>query len=85
MSTKNEKSSNNQYLIWNEKKNIKKIVTYRCNVIKEIQKNTALNESDEINISSSGNITDKKFKSFIEAAEKSGYTVYRVVRENSLD
>lgn len=81
MFTEKENSSNNQYLIWNEEKNIKKLVTYRCNVIKEIQKFTELDENDEINAFSSENITDKKFERFIKTANTIGYTIYRVVKE----
>lgn len=80
MSTENEQTSNNQYLIWNEEKNIKKIVTYKSNVIKEIQYCVDSNENMEINCFSSKSVTDEKFQNFIRIAEKAGYTIYKVTK-----
>lgn len=80
MLTENENSPNNLYLIWNEERNIKKIVTYRCNVIKEIQKVTASNESDEVNSFSSASVTDERFEEFINLARNVGYSIYKIIR-----
>lgn len=80
MLTENEKASNNLYLIWNEKKNIKEIVTYRSNVIKEIQRYTDSNKNLEINRFPSKSVTDEKFERFVQNAKDAGYTIYKVVK-----
>lgn len=80
MITENENSPNNLYLIWNEERNIKKIVTYKCNVIKEIQKCAHLSKSIEMKDFSSASVTDERFEEFINVAKKAGYSIYKIIR-----
>ncbi|MGN0530766.1 MAG: hypothetical protein ACI4IH_06735 [Eubacterium sp.] len=80
MLTENENSPNNLYLIWNEERNIKKIVTYKCNIIKEVQNCTQLSERIDMNDFSSTSVTDEKFEEFIKVARKAGYRIYKIIR-----
>ena len=78
MSTENEKTSNNQYLICNEMNDTKTIISYRSNVIKEIQQQLAHSNNSEIKNFSSESINDEKFKKFLICAKKLGYSVYKL-------
>ena len=76
MSTKNEKSQNNLYLVWNEERNIYDIITYRNNVIEKIQEHAG--ENIELKDFSSTSVTDERFKEFINVARKEGYIIYKL-------
>ena len=79
--TKNENAPNEQYLIWS--KNTKKIVTYKSNVVKEIQQNVNFNEPSKIDSFSPERVTDERFKQFIQIAGEFGFTIYKVIRLTS--
>lgn len=78
MSTDNEKTSNNQYLLYNEKDDTKIIISYRTNVIKEVQQHLAQSNNLKIKNFSSESITDEKFKKFLIYAKEFGYSVYKL-------
>lgn len=78
MSTKNEKSHNEQYLIWSNNKI--RIVTYKSNVVKEILACVDSAECKEIMKFQNASITDEKFAEFVSLAKKAGFTIYKIFK-----
>lgn len=78
MSTKNENSQNEQYLIWSNNKI--RIVTYKSNVVKEILDCVDSTECKEIMRFQNTSVTDEKFAEFVSLAKKAGFTIYKIFK-----
>lgn len=78
MSTKNENSQNEQYLIWSNNKI--RIVTYKSNVVKEVLDCVDSTERTEIMRFQNTSVTDEKFAEFVSLAKKAGFTIYKIFK-----
>lgn len=77
MNTKNEKSQNEQYLIWG--KNKIRIVTHKSNVMKEVQDCADSTSSSKI-MELDKSVTDEKFAEFVRLAKKEGFAIYKIFK-----
>lgn len=81
MPTDAESSGNNQYIFCYEHGNIGRVITYRNNLIEEIQ-----NDAEKYGISAIQDfrrdisVTDRRFAEFLRLAKDNGYNIYQVVK-----
>ena len=81
MSTKYENASHEQYAFRYKEEPLKNILTYRINLIREIEK-AAIESGQPIPFEFTGtSITQKKFQEFIRVAAQAGYSIYRVIKQ----
>lgn len=80
MSTKDEKSKNNQYIFRHKNGSFDKVITYKTNLVQEIQKHEEAKGNAAIQNFSSKSVTDEKFEKFVELAKEAEFEVYQVMK-----
>lgn len=82
MSTKDEKSKNNQYIFRHKSGALGNIITYKKNLVDAIQKDVEAIDTEALKAMQNfrfKNMTDARFEEFIENAKKAGYEIYKVM------
>lgn len=77
MSTDKEKSKQSQYIFVHEEKS-SKVITYKTNLVKELQEDKNAKDIKKIQDFDTKNVTDYRFEDFIKIAKDAGYKIYSV-------
>lgn len=85
MSTKNEQVStkdenaNPKYIFRHKDGFFSEVITYKTNLVQEIQKDENAKENAAIQTFRTKSVTDAQLERFIRIAKEAGYTIYKVM------
>lgn len=77
MPTSHENSRDNQFVVQNKDGSFSAIITWKKNVVEEIQRLDKQNFADF----SSASMIDSKWDDFVRRAEDHGFTIYKLTKQ----